>query len=114
QQEYRAPRSRGVSLAQPKQGLGGWAGSVNATAEIDDSGLRQLAGAQNGKIMLPNGVPLRTPGPGDKPNIIFTSRWENYPHEKTIALEGRARAAYLLMAGTTNWMQSRIDNGEIV
>jgi hypothetical protein len=59
-------------------------------------------------------VPFLTPGPGDSPNIVFTSQWDNYPRDATLPLAGRARAVYLLMAGSTNWMQSRIDNGEVI
>jgi hypothetical protein len=114
QHEYRSPRSPYCSLAIPKQGLGGWAGEVNAAAEIDDTGLRAAAGANGGRIVLPNGVPFATPGPGDTPNIVFTSQWDNFPREATVPLGGQARHVYLLLAGSTNWMQSRLDNGEVV
>ena len=112
--EYRSPRSPYVSLGLPKQGIGAWAGHVNATAEIDDRGLRSAARDAGGRFVLPNGVPFATPGPGDAKNILFTSQWDNYPHEATVALAGRASHAYLLMAGSTYWMQSRLDNGEVV
>jgi hypothetical protein len=112
--EYRSPRSPFVSLAIPKQGLGGWAGKVNASAEIDDTGLRAVADRSGGRLVLPNGVPFATPGPGDAPNIIFTSQWDNFPREATVPLSGKARQVYLLMAGSTNWMQSRLDNGEVI
>lgn len=107
--EYRSPRSPFVSLAIPKQGLGGWAGSWAATAEIDDSGLRA-----GGSVQLPSGVSFVTPRSSDAPNVIFTSQWDNYPREVTVPLTGRASAIHLLMAGSTNWMQSRLDNGEVV
>ena len=58
------------------------------------------------------GVPLRTPAKGR--NIIYTSIWDNYPDSVVIPLKGRAARAYLLMAGSTNHMQSRIDNGLVV
>jgi hypothetical protein len=112
--EYRAPRSPFVSLAIPKQGLGGWAGSVNAGADIDDSGLRTVAARNGGRIILPSGVPLATPGAAGARNVLFTSRWENYPNEAVIPLTGRGAELYLLMAGSTGPMQSRIDNGEII
>ncbi len=112
--EYRAPRSPFVSLALPKQGIGGWAGSFNARPDINDAGLRAAAAAQGGRIMLPNGVPLATPGPGEAKNIVFTSQWDNYPREVTVPLGGHAQQVYLLMAGSTYWMQSHLDNGEIV
>jgi hypothetical protein len=112
--KYVSPRSPYVSLAIPAQGIGGWAGSVNATADIDDTGLRAAAGSNGGRFVLPNGVPFATPGPGPARNIAFTSQWDNYPREMEIPLQGRAQHLYLLMAGSTNWMQSRLDNGEIV
>jgi hypothetical protein len=110
--EYRSPRSPFASLAIPKQGIGAWAGFVNATADVDDSGLRAIAKAHNGRIMMPNGVPFATPAEGK--NIVFTSQWDNYPREATVPLSGRASHIFLLMAGSTNWMQSRIDNGELI
>ena len=95
--EYRSPRSPFVSLALPKQGLGGWAGGVNASADIDDSGLRAAAARNGGRIVLPDGVPFATPGPGNERNIVFTSQWDNYPHEAVIPLTGHAKVVYLLM-----------------
>jgi hypothetical protein len=59
-------------------------------------------------------VPFATPGPGDAKNILFTSQWDNYPREAQIPLSGHGQHLFLLMAGSTNWMQSRIDNGEVI
>ncbi|HOM77006.1 MAG TPA: hypothetical protein PLE88_10855, partial [Anaerohalosphaeraceae bacterium] len=42
------------------------------------------------------------------------SQWDNYPRKAVIPLSGRARQIYLLMAGTTNSMQSRFDNGQVI
>ena len=112
--KYLSPRSPFVSLALPSQGIGYWAGHVNATAEIDDTGLRAIAAKNGGKIVLPNGLVFATPGPGDTNNILFTSQWDNYPREATVPLSGKARRLHLLMAGSTNAMQSRLDNGEVI
>ncbi|KQW93994.1 hypothetical protein ASC94_15740 [Massilia sp. Root418] len=112
--KYQSPRSPHVSLSLPAQGIGAWAGHVNATADIDDSGLRAAAAANGGKLAMPNGVTFATPGDHQSPNIVFTSQWDNYPRSAEIALTGKARRAWLLMAGSTNFMQSRIDNGEVV
>src|SRR5690606_10929631 len=71
--KYRSPRSPFVSLALPAQGIGGWAGHMNEMVGIDDSGLRRVAAETGGRLVLPNGVPFATPGPGDAPNILFTS-----------------------------------------
>jgi hypothetical protein len=112
--KYLSPRSPFVSLALPSQGIGYWAGHVNATAEIDDSGLRAVAARNGGRLTLPNGVPFATPGPGGANNILCTSQWDNYPREATVPLTRKARQLHLLMAGSTNAMQSRLDNGEVV
>lgn len=108
--KYLTPRSPYVSLALPSQGIGAWAGHVNATAEIDDAGLRKLGG----RLVLPNGVAFATPSAAEAKNILFTSKWDNYPGEAKVALTGKASGAYLLMAGSTNFMQSRLTNGEVV
>ena len=111
--KYLAPRSPGVSLEQPSQGAGGWA-SLDLLPVIDDSGLRRIAREGHERITMPNGVFFFTPSAPDAKNIVFTSQWGNYPEEHSIPLSGRASHAYLLMAGSTNFMQSRMDNGEVV
>jgi hypothetical protein len=110
--KYLSPRPNVVTLQIPTQGIGDWP-SFNRIAEIDDAGLRRAAG-DAGTIESPQGIPLKTPGAAGANNILFTSRWDNYPREATIPLGGRASHAYLLMAGSTNPMQSRIDNGEAI
>ena len=55
------------------------------------------------------GVSFLTPAIG--PNIAYTSLWDNYPDSVVIPLKGKASYACLLLAGSTNNMQSRIDNG---
>ncbi|HEX8852061.1 MAG TPA: hypothetical protein VF754_01165, partial [Pyrinomonadaceae bacterium] len=111
--EYLSPRSPYVSLAIPKQGVGSWA-HWNETFEVDDAGLRAVAERGGGRLVLPQGIPFRTHGAGDAKNIAFTSQWDNYPREIAVPLSGKASHVYLLMAGSTNWMQSRFDNGEVV
>jgi hypothetical protein len=111
--KYLSPRSPFTSLSVPTQGIGAWAGGMNAMAEIDDTGLRDAAGTR-GVVTLGDELSFATPGPGDTKNIVFTSHWNNYPRSVTVPLSGRAREIQLLMAGSTNPMQSRIDNGEIL
>ena len=112
--EYRSPRSPFVSLSLPKQGLGGWAGAVNDHASIDDSGVRLLSLKGRGFLDLPSGVRFRTPADSSSNNVVFVSRWSNYPSSVALPLSGKARRLFLLMAGSTNPMQSRIDNAEVV
>lgn len=111
--EYLAPRSPFCSLAIPKQGYGSWC-HPEYTFEVDDLGLRAVAARNNNRLLLPNGLPFKTPGDADARNVAFVSLWDNYPDELTVPLSGKATHLYLLMAGSTNPMQSRIDNGEVI
>lgn len=108
---YLSPRSPYPTLAIPAQGIGNWCYPL-VTANIDDSGLRNLAGEKN-QIITSHGIPFATPNKIEEKNIIFTSLWDNYPAEASIPLAGKASHAYFLMAGSTNPMQSQITNGEL-
>jgi len=55
------------------------------------------------------GVPFRTPTVGN--NIALHLSWKNYPERVSVELNGKASHIYLLLAGTTNHMQSHIVNG---
>jgi len=111
--EYRSPRSPYCSLQIPLFGYGDWCYGGKQVPNIDDSALRAAAGAQ-GQLVSPQGIPLATPGPGDAPNVVFTSQWDNFPDEVIIPLSGRARHAWFLVAGSTHPMHSQLDNGEIL
>ena len=106
--EYLSPRPLTTTLQIPTQGIGEWC-HPQLTAEINDSVFRTLI---HDGIFEMAGVPFRTPAEG--PNIIYTSLWDNYPDSVDIPLKGRAEAVWLLMAGSTNHMQSRIDNGIVI
>jgi len=108
--EYLSPRPQSVTLQLPTQGIGNWCYPLT-TANIDDSGLRKAAGTQN-RFETPQHIAFATPGNTGK-NIAFTSQWDNYPRSIQIPLNGSASHAYLLMAGSTNPMQSRLTNAQI-
>jgi hypothetical protein len=112
-QDYVSPRSPHVSLALPRHGYGSWC-HPSGGFEVDDAGIRKLASANNNRIVLPNGVPLATPGDAGSNNVAFVSRWENFPREINIPLSGMASKIHLLMAGSTDAMKSRRDNGEVI
>lgn len=107
--KYLFPRPDAPTLQLPEQGIGNWC-SPMVDPLIDDKGLRRIAGSKN-CFYLPDGIPFQTPSTPGTPNIAFTSRWKNYPGEIRIPLQGKASHAYLLMAGSTNPMQSRMVNG---
>ena len=112
QNRYLTPRPAVATLQLPTQGIGNWCYPLTQ-ATIDDGGLRRLAGAKN-ELALPAGVPLRTPGTAGAKNVLFVSQWDNYADQATVPLTGRASHAYLLLAGSTNPMQSQLVNGEVL
>ncbi len=105
--QYLTPRSPYTTLCLPTQGIGDWC-STKRTADIDDSGLRSQS--KNGTIR-PLDIPFLTPREGH--NIIYTSLWDNYPDSITLPLRGRGTHLYLMMAGSTNPMQSQFVNAEV-
>ncbi|MFT3737806.1 MAG: DUF4450 domain-containing protein [Breznakibacter sp.] len=110
QNEYLSPRWPFPTLQLPKHGVGNWCyHSIHPV--IDDSGLRKQATAGDGKIRLPLGVTFESPAMDDAPNIAFASLYDNFPDSVVVPLNGNGRRLYLLMAGSTNPMQSQIANG---
>ena len=110
--QYLSPRPKVPTLQLPTQGIGNWAYPL-VQPNISDSGLRQRAGEKN-EIITQQGIPFNTPSQYGTKNILFTSQWDNYPDSAIVPLNGNASHAYLLMAGSTNPMQSRMVNGEVV
>ena len=112
--QYLSPRPLTTTLQIPVQGIGEWC-HPEQTADINDSVFRSLI--QKDNIVLA-GIPFRTPKTGR--NIIYTSLWDNYPDSVAIPVSGfvsnvaNAQVAHLLLAGSTNHMQSRIDNGLVI
>lgn len=110
--KYLSPRPKSPTLQLPVQGIGNWA-YHSVQVNISDSGLRAKAGIKNEFITSTN-IPFQTPSTTGARNIAFTSMWDNYPDSIVIPLTGNSFHAYFLMAGSTNPMQSRIENGEII
>ncbi|MEO6733462.1 MAG: DUF4450 domain-containing protein [Ferruginibacter sp.] len=111
-QQYLSPRPVGPTLQLPTQGIGNWCYPL-VRPIINDSGVRKLAGDKN-EIITPEHVPFNTPSDTLFNNILFTSQWDNYPREASIQLKGSASHIHLLMAGSTNAMQSRLVNGQVI
>ncbi|WP_435132136.1 DUF4450 domain-containing protein [Formosa sp. A9] len=109
QQQYLSPRPTSPTLQLPTQGIGNWCYPY-IQPEIDDSGLR--AKAALGAVSYLQNIPFQLPA-GEAKNIVFASQWDNYPKSIQIPLKGKASHVYLLMAGTTNPMQTRMVNGRV-
>ncbi|MCA1745483.1 MAG: hypothetical protein LC643_07255 [Bacteroidales bacterium] len=107
---YWSPRSPYTTLQIPVQGIGEWC-HPTLTAEIDDSGLR--AAVKDGIFTTPFGLPFFSTGEQGAPNVMFVSLWDYYPNRAEVPLEGKAAHAYLLMAGSTNHMQSHLVNARV-
>jgi hypothetical protein len=110
--KYVSPRPQSPTLQLPTQGIGNWCYPM-INPEINDSGLRSKA-KENEKIKIPEGIVFETPSDASKNNIVFTSMWDNFPEKTEIPLKGKASHLYLMMAGTTNPMQSRMINGKVI
>jgi hypothetical protein len=108
---YLSPRPSVATLQLPVQGIGNWAYPLIEPV-INDSGLRKLASA-SGQIKLKQGIPFAIQPDSLRKNILFTSTWNYFPDTAIIDLKGKASHAYLLMAGSTNPMQSRLVNGAV-
>ena len=109
--DYLSPRPPYTTLQIPVHGIGEWC-HPETMADIDDTTLRKKVDS-NGILTTDGlGIPFRYATEGR--NIAYTSLWDNYPDAVSIPLTGKATHAYLLMAGSTNHMQSRIDNGLVI
>lgn len=108
--EYLSPRPSVTTLQLPKQGIGEWCHPL-LNADIDDSGLRQRLEQEGEILQTETGLTFNLPSRGR--NILYTSLWDNYPDSATVKLSGKASHLYLLMAGSTNHMQSGIENGRL-
>lgn len=116
--KYLSPRPPYTTLQIPVQGIGEWCHPAT-TSEIDDSGLRESATPVSetsslGVYDTNRGVSFLIPISGS--NVVFSSLWDNYPDEVVIPVRetNQYAAAYLMMIGTTNNMQSRIDNALVI
>lgn len=112
--EYLSPRPKATTLQIPKQGYGDWC-HPQAMAEIDDQGLRDIlrqnaVDARTGVIER-NQIPMRMAYAAE--NVLYTSLWDNYPTTAEVPLTGRGQKLLLMMAGSTNHMQSHIANGRL-
>ena len=107
--QYLSPRPATTTLQIPVQGVGEWCHPKHKP-EINDSVFRSLAVGDRFEI---NGIPFSTPQVGK--NIIYTSLWDNYPSSVTIPVKAqKSRAACLLLAGSTNHMQTHIENALVI
>lgn len=107
EQRYLSPRTDVPTLQLPWQGIGNWCYPL-IDASIDDSGL--MAARKEEKVTYLD-IPFLIKG--EAKNVLFVSQWDNYPTIQEIPLAGKADKVYLLMAGSTNPMQSQMVNARV-
>lgn len=81
--KYFSPRPNVTTLEIPVQGAGDWC-STDYVPTVSDSS-----------------------------RVAFTSLWDNYPDSIEIKVNQRADSILIELFGSTNWMQSHIDNGVV-
>ena len=107
--KYVSPRPSSTTLQIPTQGIGEWCHGTYCP-EINDSVFRSLAVGDRFDV---EGIPFATPQHGK--NIAFVSLWDNYPSALTIPVKAqKASVAHILLAGSTNYMQTHMDNAIII
>lgn len=106
---YVSPSSPYTTLRIPINGIGDWC-TTNVKTQIEDDGFRSVLKND----VFDTGLGILFSSPKDGLNIAYTSLWDNYPDSLDFKIDRCASYVYLLMAGSTNQMQSRIDNGLVV
>ena len=112
QQKYLSPRPNTCSLRLAVDGYLMWQTVLDAKMKppaIDLANVPSLLGS-GGRINTPQGVPFRW---NSDPNIAFTSRWDNWPHQVSVPVNQQGDALWFLVCGSTNPMQVRIANAEL-
>lgn len=114
QQQYLSPRPHTVSVRIGSNGYSPWAFTFwnSKVPVIALNKVKQYV--VDDKLKSPQGVVYSWKANQDK-NIMFTSLWDNYPHEATIAMNHqKGKCISFLVCGSTNVMQCDIANAEIV
>ena len=111
--QYLSPRPTAPTLQLPYQGIGNWCYPLT-NAVIDDRGVRKQAEEGKG-IIHHQQIPYATPADTNQNNIAFVSKWDNFSDTLTIKpVQQQGRRLHIMLAGTTNPMQSRMENGKLL
>lgn len=114
QQEYLSPRPNTVSLRIATDGYSHWQAALDPKARpptIDLAGVAALTGTDN--LLRTSHNAAFSPPAADR-NIAFASLWDNWPDTVTVPVNQSGEAVWFLVAGSTNPMQVRIANAELV
>lgn len=108
---YASPRSPYTTLQLPVNGIGEWCHPKDS-AYIDDSYLRR-GSITIDRETLGTAHDLHFNVAPTERNIAYVSLFDNYPDSLVIPVEGSGRALALLMAGSTNHMQTYTPNATL-
>ena len=111
-QKYLSPRPKTVAVSIGVDGYSPWTFPLwnMKPPEIELGNIPKLLDAE-GRILTPQHVPFTRFA--RERNVAFTSLWDNWPRSVTIPVNQKSEAVWLLLAGTTNPMQTRIANAEL-
>jgi hypothetical protein len=108
-QKYLSPRVQTCSTQLATDGFANWTWVLWGCKPpaIDLANVPTLLGA-DGRLLTPQGVHFLWPGDGK--NIAFTTQYDNFPKSVGVPVARSGRAAWFLVAGTTNPFQTKIAN----
>jgi hypothetical protein len=109
QQEYRSPRPETVSVRIGADGYSPWT-FVHWKLDPPPIDLANVSGLLDGTGLVATPQGARFTVSREERNIAFTSLWDNWPDRLTVPVKKSAEAVWLLLAGSTNPMQTRIAN----
>ncbi|NLE28465.1 MAG: hypothetical protein GX629_02200 [Phycisphaerae bacterium] len=107
--KYVSPRPKGYSIGLTIHGRYAWEWNHagHNAIHVDDEALRKAGGL----FRTPSGLGFATPPTGR--NVACVSQWDNFPTAIKIPLHGKAAELALLFIGSTNAMQSWIENARL-
>jgi hypothetical protein len=110
--EYLSPRPQTCSAQLGTDGYSPWTFYPwgRKPPEINLSAISDLA-EKDDRLRTQQEVVFQLPR--DKQNIAFTSLWDNWPDKISVPVNISGEAVWLLVAGSTNHMQTKIANGII-
>jgi hypothetical protein len=111
-QKYLSPRPKTVAVSIGVDGYSPWTFPLwnLKPPQIELGNIPKLLDAE-GRILTPQHVPFTRFAM--ERNIAFTSLWDNWPRSIAIPVNQKSAAVWLLLAGTTNPMQTRIANAVV-
>ena len=111
-QNYLSPRPATCSVQLGTDGYSPWTFYFwqMKPPPIELEAVASLTG-NDGLMKTPQGV--RFAPPKGERNIAFTSQWDNWPRSVTVPVHQAGDIVWLLVAGSTNPMQTGIANGQV-